>query len=118
MTRFKIAGLMAASLMLAIVTSIASPLLAETPKRGGILNFVVGSRIPSYDLHRETTFGVIHPIRPFYSLLIGLIRRIHPRRRILSVMSVKEKWTRWAKMEARSLPSKSAGASSSMMEHQ
>ena len=74
MTRFKIAGLMAASLILAIVTSSASPLLAETPKRGGTLNFVVGSRIPSYDLHRETTFGVIHPILPFYSLLI----RVNP----------------------------------------
>jgi peptide/nickel transport system substrate-binding protein len=47
---------------------------AVTPKRGGILNFVVGSKIPSYDLHKETTFGVIHPIAPFYSLLI----RINP----------------------------------------
>ena len=47
---------------------------AHAVKRGGILNFVVGSKIPSYDLHRETTFGVIHPIRPFYSLLI----RINP----------------------------------------
>jgi peptide/nickel transport system substrate-binding protein len=43
-------------------------------KKGGTLNFVVGSKIPSYDLHRETTFGVIHPIRPFYSLLI----RVNP----------------------------------------
>ena len=50
----------------------ASP--AHAIKKGGILNFVVGSKIPSYDLHRETTFGVIHPIRPFYSLLI----RINP----------------------------------------
>ena len=40
------------------------------PKSGGILNFVVGSKIPSYDGHQETTFGMIHPIRPFYSLLI------------------------------------------------
>ena len=45
---------------------------AHAVKRGGILNFVVGSKIPSYDLHRETTFGVIHPIRPFYSLLIRI----------------------------------------------
>ena len=30
---------------------------AETPKRGGILNIVVGSKIPSYDGHQETTFG-------------------------------------------------------------
>jgi len=47
---------------------------AHAIKKGGILNFVVGSKIPSYDLHRESTFGVIHPIRPFYSLLI----RINP----------------------------------------
>jgi len=47
---------------------------AASVKKGGVLNFVVGSKIPSYDLHRETTFGVIHPIRPFYSLLI----RVNP----------------------------------------
>ena len=47
---------------------------ALAAKKGGVLSFVVGSKIPSYDLHRETTFGVIHPIRPFYSLLI----RINP----------------------------------------
>ncbi len=47
---------------------------AATPKSGGVLNFVVGSRIPSYNGHKETTFGMIHPIRPFYSLLI----RINP----------------------------------------
>jgi peptide/nickel transport system substrate-binding protein len=44
------------------------------PKRGGILNFVVGSKIPSYDGHKESTFGMIHPIRPFYSTLI----RVNP----------------------------------------
>ena len=47
---------------------------AHAVKKGGVLNFVVGSKIPSYDLHRETTFGVIHPIRPLYSLLI----RVNP----------------------------------------
>lgn len=47
---------------------------AETPKKGGVLDFVVGSKIPSYDGHIETTFGMIHPIRPFYSLLI----RVNP----------------------------------------
>ena len=43
---------------------------AENPVHGGMLQFVVGSKIPSYDGHRETTFGMIHPIRPFYSLLL------------------------------------------------
>ena len=46
----------------------------ETPVKGGVLNFVVGSKITSYDGHQETTFGMIHPIRPFYSLLI----RVNP----------------------------------------
>ena len=48
--------------------------LADAPKRGGVLNFVVGSKIPTYDGHKESTFGMIHPIRPFYSLLI----RVNP----------------------------------------
>lgn len=47
---------------------------AETPKHGGILKYVVPAEPPSYDGHRETTFAMIHPIRPFYSLLI----RINP----------------------------------------
>ncbi len=47
---------------------------AQKVKRGGVLNLVVGSKIPSYDGHVESTFGMIHPIRPFYSLLI----RINP----------------------------------------
>ena len=47
---------------------------AHAQKRGGELSFVVGSKIPSYDGHMETTFGMIHPIRPFYSLLI----RVNP----------------------------------------
>jgi peptide/nickel transport system substrate-binding protein len=47
---------------------------AETPRRGGILNFVVPAEPPSYDGHREVTFGMLHPIRPFYSVLI----RVNP----------------------------------------
>jgi len=64
------------ALAMGVGTSLAlgSGALAETPKRGGVLSFVVGSKIPSYDGHRESTFGMIHPIRPFYSLLI----RVNP----------------------------------------
>ena len=43
---------------------------ADTLKSGGILNIVVPSNPPSYDAHQETTFGVIHPLAPVYSLLI------------------------------------------------
>ena len=47
---------------------------AETPKMGGTLNFVVPGKLPSYDGHKETTYAMIHRIRPFYSLLI----RVNP----------------------------------------
>ncbi|MCH8113795.1 MAG: ABC transporter substrate-binding protein [Proteobacteria bacterium] len=50
-------------------------LAAETPRRGGVLSFVVpAAGPPSYDAHRETTFATIHPIAPFYSVLI----RVNP----------------------------------------
>ncbi len=51
-----------------------TPAQAATPKRGGILNFVVAGTYPSKDAHIETTYAVIHPIAPFYSLLI----RVNP----------------------------------------
>ncbi|MBI3024164.1 MAG: ABC transporter substrate-binding protein [Candidatus Tectomicrobia bacterium] len=44
------------------------------PKKGGILKYIIPAEPPSYDGHRETTFGLIHPIAPFYSLLI----RVNP----------------------------------------
>ncbi len=56
------------------LAAFATSAVAETPKSGGTLEFVVGSKIPSYDAHVETTFGMIHPIAPFYSLLL----RVNP----------------------------------------
>jgi peptide/nickel transport system substrate-binding protein len=58
-----------------LLAGFALPLAAqaagvETPKRGGVLTFVVPDEPPSWDGHRETTFALIHPIAPFYSLLI------------------------------------------------
>jgi peptide/nickel transport system substrate-binding protein len=50
--------------------ALAATASAQTPKSGGILEFVVPGGIPSFDGHRETTYAMIHPIRPFYSLLI------------------------------------------------
>ena len=54
--------------------TMAGAAVADEPKTGGILNFVVASKMPSYDGHVETTFGVIHPLAPLYSLLI----RVNP----------------------------------------
>jgi len=64
----------ALSVCTAIAAAAGSTAIAATPKSGGVLEFVVGSKIPSYDGHAETTFGMIHPIRPFYSLLF----RVNP----------------------------------------
>jgi len=52
----------------------AGSISASAQEYGGELRVVVGSKIPSYDGHIESTFGMIHPIRPFYSTLI----RINP----------------------------------------
>ncbi len=70
LTRFAVA----AALAVAAAGWIAGPAAAETPKRGGILKFVVPAEPPSFDAHRETTFALIHPIAPFYSVLV----RVNP----------------------------------------
>jgi peptide/nickel transport system substrate-binding protein len=50
--------------------SIAAP-AEETPKNGGILNYVIPADAPpSFDAHRETTFATIQSAAPFYSVLI------------------------------------------------
>jgi peptide/nickel transport system substrate-binding protein len=61
---------------LALLCLLALPVAgaAETPRRGGILTFVVAAEPPSFDGHREDTFALIHPIAPFYSMLI----RVNP----------------------------------------
>jgi peptide/nickel transport system substrate-binding protein len=62
-------GILLVALLLAL--PVRAPAAAETPVRGGELDFVVpASGFPSMDAHREETYAVIHPLRPFYSLLI------------------------------------------------
>src|SRR5574341_140041 len=43
---------------------------AQAQRQGGELVFPVPSEPPSYDGHREETFGLIHPIAPFYNTLL------------------------------------------------
>jgi peptide/nickel transport system substrate-binding protein len=57
-------------LALAVGALLALPLQAQTPRSGGELVFPVPSEPPSYDGHREETFGLIHPIAPFYNTLL------------------------------------------------
>src|SRR5205809_6926895 len=48
---------------------------AETPKRGGILTFMIPADAPpSFDGHRENSFATVHSVAPFYSMLI----RVNP----------------------------------------
>jgi peptide/nickel transport system substrate-binding protein len=55
---------------LALAGAGTAPAEAQAPKRGGIFKFVVPDEPPSLDAHRETTFALIHPVAPFYSVLI------------------------------------------------
>ncbi len=54
----------------AVGALLAIPALAQSPHYGGELVFPVPSEPPSYDGHREETFGLIHPIAPFYNTLL------------------------------------------------
>jgi len=42
----------------------------DKPRYGGELIFAVPSEPPSYDAHREETFGVMHPMAPHYNTLL------------------------------------------------
>src|SRR5215813_4900438 len=57
------------------VAAMAVPAAGETPKRGGILTFMIPADAPpSFDGHRETTYATVHAAAPFYSVLI----RVNP----------------------------------------
>jgi peptide/nickel transport system substrate-binding protein len=60
-------------LALVVVAAMAAPALAQDkPRYGGELIFPVPSEMPSYDGHRESTFGLIHPIAPHYNTLLRI----------------------------------------------
>src|SRR5208282_6621455 len=67
-------GLQAALLGAVLAVGTAWPSsAAETPKRGGILTYMIPADAPpSFDAHRETTYALVHSIAPFYSVLIRL----------------------------------------------
>lgn len=79
-------------LSLVLVAIVAVPAVAQDkPRSGGELVFPVPSEPPSYDGHREETFGLIHPFAPFYNTLL----RVDPTdpSGTKPVASLAEKWT-------------------------
>src|SRR5713226_9162937 len=62
-------------IVLLAVALAGSASAAETPKRGGILTYIIPADAPpSFDGHRETTFATAQSAAPFYSVLI----RVNP----------------------------------------
>src|SRR6266508_1536732 len=62
---------------------------AEQPRSGGELTFVVSADPPSYDGHRETTFAMIHPPAPHYSMILKFDPETYPN----VVGDLAESWT-------------------------
>ena len=60
-----VASLVAVGCLLAALPVAAQ----EKPRHGGELIFLVPSEPPSYDAHREGTFGTVQPLAPFYNTL-------------------------------------------------
>jgi peptide/nickel transport system substrate-binding protein len=48
-------------------------------KRGGTLKFAVVAEPPNYDCHGSTTFALVHPIAPHYSLLVKFDGKEYPK---------------------------------------
>jgi peptide/nickel transport system substrate-binding protein len=79
------------ALVVAVIVIVATPAVAQQPRMGGELIFVVPSEPPSYDAHQEETFGLIHPMAPHYSTLL----RVDPfdKTGTKPVGDVAESWT-------------------------
>jgi len=69
-------GLRSGAAALGAILVIAGPAaLAQTPKHGGTLTYLIPADAPaSLDGHRETSYATIHTAAPYYSVLI----RINP----------------------------------------
>ena len=81
-------------LSMVAIPSLLGPLstvMAQAPRHGGELVFVVGSEMPSYDGHREETFGLMHPIGPHYNTLLRVDPNDPTGTRIIGDLA--ESWT-------------------------
>src|SRR6266581_5825906 len=72
MVMLQFAGSLAALFAIALVAPASA---GETPKYGGVLNYLIPADAPpSLDGHREATYATVHTAAPFYSVLI----RVNP----------------------------------------
>ena len=58
------------ALSVLVATATAAPAGAQTPKRGGILNYAITTEPPNYDCHGNTNFGVSQGVFAHYSRLL------------------------------------------------
>lgn len=88
MRPFRLIGL---ALVIGVLTTglLSLPTRAQQPRSGGTLTYVVSAEPPSFDAHRETTFAMLHPIRPHYNLLVKFDMPNYPK----VVGDLAEKWT-------------------------
>jgi peptide/nickel transport system substrate-binding protein len=54
----------------ALAAALAPSAIAQTPKKGGVLNFATVAEPPTLDCHATTTFATIHPVAPSYNGLL------------------------------------------------
>jgi peptide/nickel transport system substrate-binding protein len=59
--------------------ALAGPALAQTPKKGGTLEFAISGEPPNYDCHANSSFAAIHWLAPHYSLLIKFDAANYPK---------------------------------------
>src|SRR5476649_1155913 len=67
-------GMLAAALSIALTAAVAAaPGMAQVPKKGGTLTYMIPADAPpSLDGHKENTFATLHATAPFYSTLIAI----------------------------------------------
>ena len=63
-------GRVTLALAIGLLVFVVAAEAQETPRHGGTLVFSVGAEPASLDGHREDSFATVHPMAPFYSLLI------------------------------------------------
>jgi peptide/nickel transport system substrate-binding protein len=74
-TKIKYRSLLAVGVATFLAAAAPAASVADTPKRGGTLSYLIPADAPpSFDGHRETTYATVHATAPFYSVLI----RINP----------------------------------------